>query len=93
MLIQGVKCIQVGLGREYETKKNGKKRDMVARCVNTAADGELGSSCFFDYKFNEAETKDAKKFEWKSLELQVDEIRQPFAGAPVNFSGKILKAI
>jgi hypothetical protein len=93
MLIQGVKCIQVGLGREYETKKTGKKRDMIARCVNSATDGELGSSCFFDYKFSDAEAKDAKKYEGKSLELQVDEIRQPFAGAPVNFSGKILKAL
>jgi hypothetical protein len=53
----------------------------------------LGSNSFFDYKFADGEAKDAKKFEGKMLELQVDEIRQPFAGAPVNFSGKVLKAV
>ena len=94
MQIQGVKCIQVGLGRKYKTKDGVEHRDLTARCVNVSSDsGELGSNSFFDYKFNEHEVKDAKKHEGKMLELQVDEIRQPFAGAPVNFSGKILKSV
>jgi hypothetical protein len=94
MIIQGVKCIQVGLGRKFKTKDGVEHQDMTARCVNlSGVEGQLGSNSFFDYKFADGEAKDAKKFEGKMLELQVDEIRQPFAGAPVNFSGKVLKAV
>jgi hypothetical protein len=94
MFISGVKCIQVGFGRTYKTRDGVEHKDLTARCVNlSGADGQLGSNSFFDYKFSEAENKDAKKHEGKMLELQVDEIRQPFAGAPVNFSGKVLKSV
>jgi hypothetical protein len=92
MVITGIKCNQVGYGRKYVTKAGVEKQDMVARCVNVGKGDSLGSAVFFDYKLNEAELKDAKKLEGKMLELEIENIRQPFAGAPVNFEGKILKA-
>ena len=93
MLITGIKCNEVGFGRKFKNKAGVEKQDMVARCVNAGKNGSLGTACFFDYKLAETELKDAKKLEGHMLELEVEQIRQPFAGAPVNFEGKIVKVV
>jgi len=92
MLVSGVKCIQVGLGREYESRGE-KRRDTLARCINVTKDGGLSQSGFFDYRLSDDERKKGKELEGKMLEIEVDNIRQPFNGAPVNFTGRILKAV
>ena len=92
MNITGVKCIQVGQGREYESHGE-KRRDTLARCVNVVKDGSLTASGFFDYRLTDEEKKKGKELEGKMLELEVDNIRQPFNGAPVNFTGRVTKAV
>lgn len=91
MEIAGLKCVQVGQGRPFKRKDGVEVRDHIARCVNAATSGDLGSNTFFDYKLTGDEAKDAKKYEGKMLTLHVDEVRQPYAGAPFGLAGHILK--
>jgi hypothetical protein len=94
MTVTGVRCIQVGLGRKFKKKDGTEVQDMVARCIVDGEEGQLGSNSFFDYKLadDEKNPKTKDNLLGKILTLQVDEIRQPYAGAPVSFSGKVLKA-
>lgn len=92
MKLIGAKCIQVGLGREFESKDGSKHRDMLARCINEKDAESLCSDKFFDVKLPEEAKAKAKELVGKVLDIDIEDLRQPYAGAPITISGKILKA-
>jgi hypothetical protein len=88
MKISEITVQQVGYGREYE-RGGVKVRDLIARCLDSGTNGNLGSAAFFDVRLRDIELKKANELIGKRIEVLEAVLRQPFAGAPFSIEGTI----